>query len=86
VWHVDDDKEPETYALTCAEAIAVGEAMGWTTTASWSQDGAYSTTRPGEKLCDLLQQYRMTPPKWRAKVVGGAKGGAVEQGVEADME
>ena len=84
VWNLDGKGEPETYALTCAELATVGDAMRWTTTASWVDDGAYTTTRPGEKLCALLQPYLMTPAKWRARIVGGAKGGAVEQRVEAD--
>jgi len=39
VWHLDGAATPETYALTCAEAIAVGDAMGWTCTASWTKLG-----------------------------------------------
>jgi hypothetical protein len=84
VWHVDGKAKPETYALTCAEAVKVGDAMGWTTTPSWRDDGAYTTTRPGEKLYGLLQPHRMDAQKWWAKVVGTGKDGAVEQGVEAD--
>lgn len=70
VWHLDGSKEAETYALTCSEAIAVGEAMGWTRTASWNEKGGYSTTRPGAELCRLLAPHRMTPELWWVKVTG----------------
>ena len=82
VWHLDGEAATETYALTSAEAIAVGEAMGWTTTASWLKDGAYTTTRPGKKIRELLQQYRMTRTKWWAKVVGNSTDRAVEKGLK----
>ena len=68
VWHLDGSREPETYALTCDEAIAIGEAMGWTKTASWNEKGGYSTTRPGKKLCKLLAPHCMTPELWWAKI------------------
>lgn len=70
VWNLDGSRDPETYALTCEEAIAIGEAMGWTHTASWKEKGGYSTTRPGVKLCRLLSAYRMTPDSWWTKITG----------------
>lgn len=70
VWYLDGSKGPETYALTCDEAIAIGEAMGWTRTPSWNKKAGYSTTQPGEKLCGLLAAHRMTPELWWTKVTG----------------
>jgi len=70
VWHLNGSKDPETYALTCEEAIKTGRAMGWTRTASWKRKGGYSTTRPGAKLCRLLAPHRMTPELWWKKVTG----------------
>ena len=84
VWHLDGRGEPETYALTASEAIAVADAMEWTKTQSWVRDGAYTTTRPGAEIRDLLQKHRMTPDTWWTKVVGSPKDRAVEQGDEAD--
>ena len=69
VWHLSGPEEPETFALTCDEAVKIGRAMGWTKTASWKRKGGYSTTRPGAKLRRLLQQHRMTPELWWKKVV-----------------
>lgn len=69
VWHVDGQEPPETYALTCAEATAIGDEMGWLRTASWTEQGAYSTTQPGTRLCGLLAPFRMTPDGWRATLV-----------------
>jgi hypothetical protein len=68
VWHVDGESPPETYALTYAEANAVGEAMGWLGTSSWIEKGAYSNTQPGKDLCRRLDPYRMTPEAWRARI------------------
>ncbi len=84
VWHLDGRGEPETYALTAREAIAVADAMGWTKTPSWLEDGAYTNTRPGAEIRERLQMHRMTPEKWWDKIVGSPKHEAVEQGDEAD--
>lgn len=70
VWHLDGVGTPETYALTCSEAIEIGEKMGWTGKASWTKHGGYGTTNPGEKLLDHLAPYRMTPDRWWTKVTG----------------
>ena len=72
VWHVDGVGDRETYALTYAESKAIGEAMGWTETASWKA-GAYNTNNPGKELCGLLEPHRMTPEKWWEKVTGKAR-------------
>jgi hypothetical protein len=68
VWHLDGVESPVTYALTTDEAIAVGEAMGWTGTSSWVDAGGYTTTRPGRTLCQHLEAYRMSPDKWWSKI------------------
>jgi hypothetical protein len=70
VWNLGGSSETETYALTYPEAIAIGDAMGWTKTASWTEHGGYGTTRPGVVLCERLQPFRMTPDKWWLKVTG----------------
>jgi hypothetical protein len=70
VWYVDGTETAQTFALTCAEALAVGETMGWTRTASWLNEGGYSTTRPSVELCEHLEPYRMTPERWWLKVTG----------------
>lgn len=70
VWGIQMAECLATYALTQSEAVAVGTAMDYTDTDSWRLDGSYSTTRPSKKLLGLLEGYRMTPEKWRAKVLG----------------
>lgn len=67
VWHLENDSQRVTYALTYEEAFYIAETMGWTRTKSW-KSGAYSTTHPSAKLVSLLKPYRMTPEKWRGKV------------------
>jgi hypothetical protein len=69
VWHLEDFHRRVTYALTYQEAFSIAERLGWTRTASWNQ-GAYTTTRPSAEILSLLEPYRMTPEKWRAKVTG----------------
>jgi hypothetical protein len=68
VWHLDGDDPAETYALTYAEAISVCDGMGWLKTPSWTDGGRYETTKPGARLRQMLEPYRMTPAAWMAKV------------------
>jgi hypothetical protein len=70
VWNLDRTSgDPETYALTYAEALEVGDRMGWLKTASWIKGKGYGTTQPGKRLCALLEPYRMDPAtKWLAKI------------------
>jgi hypothetical protein len=74
VWHVDGTQGPETYALTCSEAAAIAEEMGWTSTSSWRDEGVYTTNMPSSKLCQLLKPHLMTSEKWRAKIAGATNG------------
>ncbi len=67
VWGVGGASEPITYALTQREAVGVAEAMGWTKTTSWG-NGGY-TSDISARLRGLLEQYRMTPSAWRAKLL-----------------
>ena len=68
VWGLSATEEAVTYALTYQEAVAVGDAMGYTVTPSWKA-GAYSTQRPSKKLVALLEPHRMTPESWRQKIL-----------------
>jgi hypothetical protein len=79
VWHVLDPARMATYVLTYKESVRVANAMGYTRTDSWlgrtktalrQKRGAYSTTRPGRKLKQLLEPYKMSPEKWRSRVIG----------------
>ncbi len=72
VWNVDGAEPPETYALTYAECLAIGEEMGWTRTASWLEHGDYGTTRPGRRLQHLLAPHLMTGQSWTEKVADRA--------------
>ena len=70
VWGLQNEDCLATYALTQDEATRVAAAMGYADTDSWKVNGYYATTRPSQKLLTLLEPYRMTPQKWRAKVLG----------------
>jgi len=70
-WHVTEVLEAVSYALTYAEAEAIAEQMGWTTTWAWRQrGGGYGTTKAEQnrRLRDLLAPHRMTPQTWWGKV------------------
>jgi hypothetical protein len=71
VWHLGGAESAVTFALPYAEVVKVAESMGWTTTSSWLDGGAYTTTSPSQKLLGLLEQYRMGTGKWWALVAGG---------------
>lgn len=69
VWNVGSHDAAVTYALTYPEAERVATELGWTQTPSWLQ-GGYTTTKPGKRIIELLEQYRMTPANWLVKVTG----------------
>lgn len=68
VWNLRSPDEAETFALTYPESIRVAETMGWTETASWIEQGGYSS-KPSARLAELLEPYRMTPERWYEKVM-----------------
>jgi hypothetical protein len=67
VWHANDPEQACAYALRYDQAKDVADEMGWTRTESWRR-GVYSNTRPGRRLQELLEPYRMGPGDWRRKV------------------
>jgi hypothetical protein len=69
VWHVNEQSPAVTYALTYADAVKVGEAMGWTETSSWKDGGIYSSTKPSERLKTLIEPFRVVPGRWWGLVV-----------------
>lgn len=68
VWHLGSPERARTYALYYDEAVAIGDALGWTGTTSWTAKDGYSTQRPSRELIDLLEAHRMTPASWWRKV------------------
>jgi hypothetical protein len=71
VWNLANGAEPVTFAMSYAEALRVGDSMGYTTTDSW-QRGSYATTNPGSRLRELLEPYRMTSERWWERVAYGS--------------
>jgi len=69
VWGLNGRNPPEMYLLSHAEAIVVGDLMGWTRTGSWINGGKYSTSRPGKKLLDILAPYKVVVNGWRAALL-----------------
>jgi hypothetical protein len=79
VWNLDDSANTTAYALTYAEAFGVADAMGFTKTDSWltggkAQKRGYGVTRvnPTSRLHEMLQPFRMSADRWRAKVAQAA--------------
>ena len=69
VWDLHDLPNSQCYLMSYAEAVAIGNAMGYTATASWKR-GKYVTTRPSKKLVGLLAPFRMSAGVWRERVLG----------------
>ena len=70
VWNLEDPDNAITYALSYDEAVAIGDGLGWTATPSWIERHQYDTTKPSAKLIEKLEDFRMTPEKWRTKISG----------------
>jgi hypothetical protein len=71
VWHVADKEASDFYVLTYPESVAIGDAVGWTETASWTEEGYYTNNDPGRTLKEHLEQYRITDASsLRRKIIG----------------
>lgn len=70
VWNLANGSETVTFAMSYAEALRIGDVMGYTLTDSWHQ-GSYATTSPSVRLRELLEPYRMTPERWWERVADG---------------
>lgn len=72
VWDLASTEfQPTIYALSQAEAVAVGDAMGYTKTASWQVKGSYDQTQPSKRLIEHLKPYEMSSDTWRRKLLDG---------------
>ena len=69
VWGLNNLTSTRCYLMSHEESLAIGDAMGWTKTASWKK-GYYVSNSPSEKLIDLLAPYLATPDTWWVRVVG----------------
>lgn len=63
VWNITDPQKSKTYAMTYPSAKNIAKEMGWTKTASWTEKGHYTTSKPSDKLKKLLQNHRMEDPE-----------------------
>ena len=48
-----------------ADALAIGETMGWTKTDSWNVKGEYANSSPGENLKALIALHKIEVSKLR---------------------
>ncbi len=69
VWNVADAANVVTYAMTCADALAIGDQMGYTQTESWRR-GRYHCTSISGRLLQLIEAHRMTPARWQSMIAG----------------
>jgi hypothetical protein len=76
VWYAGRAGEEEALALTYAEVLDVADKLGWTETASCLEGRKYANTRPGARVRELLEPYRMSPDRWRGKMLEPTSGGA----------
>lgn len=68
VWHANEPKDSEVYALTYDEALQIVRSKPYFTSKSWKDEGGYSVTHAGAELKGMLKEYRMTPRKWRRRL------------------
>lgn len=58
------------FAMTYAQMVKVGDDMGWTKTASWTDRDGYSTRHPSPKLTAILEAHRMDSARWATLLAG----------------
>jgi hypothetical protein len=68
IWNVTEPAATVGFCLTVPEALGVADELGYTKTPSWTEGGTYVTTAPSKRLVLLLEEFRMTPEKWRSKL------------------
>jgi len=68
VWHANEPKDSEVYALTYKEALEIVKTKPYVTSKSWIDEGGYSVTHAGAELKEMLEQYRMNPEKWHQRL------------------
>ena len=85
VWMLEDPAQAETYALTYDEAFRIAKDAGYTATPSWN-NGSYVTNKPGKDLLVQLAPYKMTPEKWRQKVIPNQKEASCQQKQKASWQ
>ncbi len=70
VWHLVDPEKAVTYAMTFQRAVEIATEMGWTKTASW-ESGIYTSTKPSQKLLQLLEKHRVGRGAWLLLITEG---------------
>jgi hypothetical protein len=65
VWNAQSLGTAEFYAMTWAEAVTLGDGLGWTKTDSWTKGGKYVTTNPSARVRAAVLPYRVVPGRWR---------------------
>ena len=68
VWNVATPAGMVVHAMTHLEAVGIAEQMGYASSPSWRDGGAYTTSNPSARLLALLEAHRMTPERWREKL------------------
>ncbi len=64
VWHLAGEADPVTFAMSYADALEIATEMGWIESRNWGVKGAYVSTAPSLKLCELLEPHRTSTAKW----------------------
>jgi hypothetical protein len=66
IWNLES--KPIAYALSYQEVLSIARKMEWLETESW-KNGRYSTSKPNEKLKELLDEHKMDDKeKWFSKL------------------
>jgi hypothetical protein len=61
------------YALTYKEAFDLLDKREHTKRKSWTVNGGWSVPNPGKDWMNDLEQYLMTPERWRQRIQSAVK-------------
>ena len=71
VWNCGKLATAEFFAMAWSEALAIGDRLGYTRTASWNEKGRYSVSSPGADLRAALAPHRVTTGGWGGALFAG---------------
>jgi len=64
VWNCGKLATAEFFVMTWAKAVAIGDRLGYTRTASWTDKNRYAVSNPGADLRAAISGHRVTLGGW----------------------
>jgi hypothetical protein len=72
VWYASDPAKTVVYVMTQAEAMQIGDELGFTQTHSWKK-GTYVVTKPSARLISRLDPFKSNSVLWRKRLSSAAR-------------